>query len=298
MEYRTLIDRIEMKNDLKIEILETIREMRGVKVLKIEINNKQFALKILDKSKIVLNKENDSSYRILSLVRESNILENIKNDFNYHYLNGDDFEYTWLITNWIDGENAKSYLNKLKLNPNNGNKSAKIIQAIQKIIQRFSILHKKGILHGDVQPAHIIFDSKNEVQLLDFGLAKTVLDENFVYKGGLVHFNAPEIAREMLLKSENIKLDILSEIYSLGSVLFYIYTGYTSTNYESIDFKSVPFETKLNFIVEGNRNTFKSAGAENLNNLEEILNRMMEFNRDKRSNDLKTVLEQIILNCN
>ena len=288
-----ITERIKSLHDLELKTIEVVREFRGVIVLKVEAKGNLFALKFIEKKKIVNEIDYDPVYRIFSLIREAKILKDIKNDFQYYFLDGDDEDFTWMITHWIEGENSTNYLKQIKNDFQNTERAKKVIETYKKIIHRFSLLHDKQIIHGDVQPVHIIINKSNEIELLDFGLSQYLSDNKFVYKGGLVHFNAPEIAKEMIKKADNIKVDILSEIYSLGSVLFFLYTGKTSTYYGTDDYKSVPFESKLKFIIDGQRSSFTSTSAEPISDLEDILNWMMTPDRSKRCSDLKEVITKL-----
>lgn len=289
----TITERIKSLHEIDLKIIEVIRDFRGVKVFKVENENGLFALKFIDNSIIQTEIDYDPAYREFSLFREAKILKDIKDEFRYYFLDGDDKDFTWLITHWIEGVNSTNYIKQIKDEYQNSELSEKIIEAFKSIIKRFLSLHERGIIHGDVQPVHIIFNNTDNVELLDFGLSKYLSDDNFLYKGGLVHYNAPEVAKEMIKKSNNIKLDILSEIYSLGSVLFYLYTGKTSTYYGTDNYKSVPFENKLKFIVDGQRNSFASTGAKSIGNLEEILNWMMAIDPSLRCHDLKMILDKL-----
>src|SRR6266576_3390363 len=81
-------------------------------------------------------------------------------------------------------------------------------------------IHALGLLHRDIKPANILFDQDNNLYLTDFGIV-TWLGEKPGYDGhmlGTPHFVAPEIFEG--------NVDVRSEVYSVGILLYQMLTGY------------------------------------------------------------------------
>ena len=80
--------------------------------------------------------------------------------------------------------------------------------------------HDQQVIHRDIKPGNVMVNTKEQVKLLDFGLAKA-LDENpdkSVFLCGTPFYMSPEqIRREFL--------DHRTDIYSLGCLLYVMYTG-------------------------------------------------------------------------
>lgn len=194
----------------------------------------------------------------------------------------------WLLLDWIEGKHAASVGKSIKNQENEERVRKDFVNLFIKLSNKVSNLHECNYIHGDMQPSHFIQDGLGRIHLIDFGLAKLVSANSMYYTGGLVHYDPPETA-EAILDNEQPPIDFLTDMYSFGSSLFFIYTGMTSTYYGSDDHRSIPMKQKLMSIAGGDRRTFKDAHALAFPELEEILNRCMRYDRGKRYASLKDV---------
>jgi serine/threonine protein kinase len=83
--------------------------------------------------------------------------------------------------------------------------------------------HAQGLVHRDVKPANILLENGVErAYLTDFGLARASDDASLTYTGivaGTPHYMSPE-------QADGQPLDFRSDLFSLGSVLYFMSTGH------------------------------------------------------------------------
>jgi eukaryotic-like serine/threonine-protein kinase len=81
----------------------------------------------------------------------------------------------------------------------------------------------QGLVHRDVKPANILLENSVErAYLTDFGLARASDDASLTYTGvvaGTPHYMSPE-------QADGQPLDHRSDLFSLGSVLYFMATGH------------------------------------------------------------------------
>ncbi len=89
------------------------------------------------------------------------------------------------------------------------------------VAEALKYINQFGIVHRDIKPDNILISSKGEVKLVDFGLAREEHQQTVSIKGemsGTPQYLAPEYI-------DGKKLNIRTDIYSLGITLFYMVSG-------------------------------------------------------------------------
>lgn len=91
--------------------------------------------------------------------------------------------------------------------------------------------HAQGIIHRDIKPANILVgDGIDRIVITDFGLARTVDDASLTRSGtvaGTPQYMSPEQAR-------GERIDERSDLFSLGSVLYFLCTGHSPFRSETL----------------------------------------------------------------
>ena len=91
------------------------------------------------------------------------------------------------------------------------------------ILKSVNLLHKRGIIHGDIKPENILIGNDFNTRLIDFGFSQKVEDNDYtIYSSlGTDTYCAPEISKCFSQGYDGIK----SDIFALGVLLFVIKLG-------------------------------------------------------------------------
>ncbi|MFJ9023592.1 protein kinase [Streptomyces sp. NPDC102259] len=124
-------------------------------------------------------------------------------------------------------------------------------------VQALADLHVRGWAHGDVQPAHFIIGPER-THLIDLALARgghVPQGYDFPFRGCLVHYEAPEIARSVLDTGEAEPTQE-ADIYALGASLLISATGWRAVEYPD----DAPRPVQREAVANGRRRPVKVPG--------------------------------------
>jgi serine/threonine-protein kinase len=119
----------------------------------------------------------------------------------------------FLTMEYIDGEDLSCLLRRIGRVPQD-----KAVQIGGQLCAGLAAIHAQGILHRDLKPSNVMLDGQGQVRITDFGVAGVAdsIPEGEI--SGTPEYMAPE---QLIGASVHVK----SDIYSLGLVLFEIFTG-------------------------------------------------------------------------
>ncbi len=128
----------------------------------------------------------------------------------------------FLSMEFIDGEDLASLIKRIGHLSNE-----KALDIARQLAAGLAAAHERGVLHRDLKPANIMLDGHGHVRITDFGLAIAAEDQTQAAEiAGTPAYMAPE---QLAGKGATVR----SDMYSLGLVLYEIYTGkkaFTATN--------------------------------------------------------------------
>ena len=157
--------------------------------------------------------------------RDQGLLERFKNEVRVArrvshpnvcrvYDVGDVEGHNFFTMEYVDGEDLASLLRRIGRLPED-----KALDIARQLCAGLAAAHTKGVLHRDLKPANIMLDGRGQAVITDFGLAG-VADQ---IQGAEVRSGTPAyMAPEQLAGKE---VSTRSDIYSLGLVLYEIFTG-------------------------------------------------------------------------
>jgi serine/threonine-protein kinase len=120
----------------------------------------------------------------------------------------------FLSMEYVDGEDLGSLLRRIGRLP-----ADKALEIARKLCAGLAAAHEKGVLHRDLKPSNVMLDARGQVLLTDFGLAGLAGEiEGAEVRNGTPAYMAPE-------QLAGQEVTIRSDIYSLGLVLYEIFTG-------------------------------------------------------------------------
>jgi serine/threonine protein kinase/uncharacterized protein HemY len=142
----------------------------------------------------------------------------------------------YLVMELIEGQSLNDLLREQPLS------LEQTIAIIRQVTDAIAEAHRHGIVHRDIKPSNVALNQRNEVKVLDFGLAKQTepdaLTTQRIGEGSITHtLEGAIIGTPSYLSPEQalgMPVDRRSDIFSIGTLLFECLTGTAAFSGRSI----------------------------------------------------------------
>jgi len=187
-------------------------------------------------------------------------------------------EGTHFITmEYVPGEDLKSTISRM------GQLSVgKAISIAKQVCEGLSEAHQLGVVHRDLKPQNIMIDKKGNARIMDFGIARSLEVKGLTETGmmiGTPEYMSPE-------QAEGKDVDLRSDIYSLGIILYEMVTG-------TVPFEGdTPLSIALKHQAETPRNP-KEINDQIPEDLSRVILKCMEKDKEKRYKRTEEVLSEL-----
>ncbi|GMQ77888.1 MAG: hypothetical protein BMS9Abin02_0379 [Anaerolineae bacterium] len=135
-------------------------------------------------------------------------------------------EHEYLVMDYVPGKNLKELIDDSKLSGKPLELSV-VLAWVRQILDALDYLHKQDppILHRDIKPANIKLTPDERIKVVDFGLAKLMVDDDSrtitVIQGrGTAYYTPLE-----QYGGESGHTDVRSDIYALGATIYHLLSG-------------------------------------------------------------------------
>ena len=175
----------------------------------IEDNNKKYVIKEIENIEQGEKKNYEEKNIALSKLNDKYIVKYYKIFNSQNRIN--------ILMEYAGNRNLQNFIQR-----NKGKLDEKIIESILvKICLGLKEIHNHSIIHRDLKPENIMINENNNIKIIDFGISKKlVLTKYTKSKVGSFYYMAPEIRKE-----EEIFYDNRVDIYSLGCIVYELFTG-------------------------------------------------------------------------
>ncbi|MBI5118805.1 serine/threonine protein kinase [Candidatus Poribacteria bacterium] len=170
---------------------------------------KKFAMKALPMDFF----DNEREFKVFNLLLDKVAQFKCSNLVTYHKLLGK-FSEAFILTEFIEGVNLKGYVD------NQVHQFPELLRLAIQILRGVQYLHHFKLLHQNLKSTNVLLDANLNAKLSDFYFSK--LFNRWRKRRGY-----PSVETVRYFSPEQVKektLDERSDIYSVGVVLFYLFT--------------------------------------------------------------------------
>jgi len=134
--------------------------------------------------------------------------------------------FVYLVMPYVAGETLRNVLTLQGMLP-----FPKVMHYMEQLATALDYAHQRGVVHRDIKPANILVTHGDRLVLTDFAVTKVISEEVTArirrFTVGMLDYLSPE---QVMGK----EVDMRSDLYSLGAVLYHMVTGSAPFRGESL----------------------------------------------------------------
>jgi eukaryotic-like serine/threonine-protein kinase len=168
----------------------------------------------------VFKREDDEMLR--RFIREANLMASLSNEHlvpiygsGESQVNG--FTQYYIVMPFMEGGTLRALIRRSPLS------LAEACECLHEIGEALDYIHSQGIIHRDIKASNVLLSGDGRYYLSDFGIARMTTGVTRLTSTGDVLGTVDYVAPELF--EGNHKADALSDLYSLGVLLFEMVTG-------------------------------------------------------------------------
>ena len=134
------------------------------------------------------------------------------------YDGGQDGDQLFLVMEPVDGESLAELVRREGPLP-----ATRAVAIARQVAEALAYAHSQGLVHRDVKPQNVLLDRAGRAKVTDFGIARSSGDVTRTLVGTIVGtpaYVAPEVTAGQ-------RATALSDIYSIGILLYFMLTAHT-----------------------------------------------------------------------
>lgn len=136
-----------------------------------------------------------------------------------------------IVMEYVQGQTLDDWCREQRGSGNNN--ITHLLDVFMPVVAAVHYAHQRGVIHRDIKPANIVVDAQGRPRVLDFGIAKLTSGSDGAINdvrysamtragefAGTLAYAAPE-----QLRGDNSQIDVRTDVYTLGAVLYEMLTG-------------------------------------------------------------------------
>src|SRR5688572_15127075 len=169
--------------------------------------------------KLLLPMRAESKHARKRFAREARLAARINHPCVAHVYDVGDFDdIPWIAMEFVPGKQLRGEMGDRMEMP-------RILFLARQIFDGLGEAHRQGVVHRDLKPENILISGRDQVKLLDFGLAKPIYDDiseatDLTTTGltGTPRYMAPE-------QIQGHEIDTRTDVYAMGAIFYEMVTG-------------------------------------------------------------------------